>query len=43
MPSAKGSNSVLVLDPAGAVLVGIVSHSDINRAITWLTTTRPRP
>ncbi|MGW0364019.1 site-2 protease family protein [Streptomyces sp. NPDC002990] len=33
---------VLVLDPATRALVGIVSDSDINRAVTWLATTRSR-
>ncbi|MDN3295168.1 site-2 protease family protein [Streptomyces ficellus] len=37
---AAGERRVLVLDPAGGRLLGIVSHSDINRAITWLAAAR---
>ncbi|MET9324428.1 site-2 protease family protein [Streptomyces sp. NPDC003038] len=33
---------VLVLDPVGGGLVGIVSDSDVNRALAWLAATRPR-
>jgi CBS domain-containing protein len=45
LPRLESSSErrVLVLDPADGALVGIVSDSDINRAITWLATTRPKP
>jgi Zn-dependent protease/predicted transcriptional regulator len=35
--ASAGERRVLVLHPGSGALVGIVSHSDINRAITWLT------
>lgn len=37
---SSSESRVLVIRPAGGALIGIVSHSDINRAITWLATTR---
>lgn len=45
LPRLESSSErrVLVLDPTRGALVGIVSHSDINRAITWLAATRPKP
>lgn len=41
--ASAAENRVLVLDPATRALVGIVSERDINHAVTWLATTRPRP
>ncbi|MEV8312340.1 hypothetical protein AB0P36_34890 [Streptomyces flavidovirens] len=37
---SSGERRVLVLDPDRGALVGIVSDSDINRALTWLAATR---
>ncbi|MCB5181936.1 site-2 protease family protein [Streptomyces antimicrobicus] len=37
---AAGENRLLVLSPDGRALLGIVSHTDINRAVTWLTAAR---
>lgn len=39
---AATENRVLVLAPDGRELVGILSPTDINRAITWLSATRDR-
>lgn len=41
--ASAGESRVLVLDPRGRGLVGIVSQSDINRAITWLAAARRKP
>ncbi|MEU6755223.1 hypothetical protein [Streptomyces sp. NPDC046685] len=41
--ASAAENRVLVLDPATRALLGIVSERDIDHAVTWLATTRPRP
>lgn len=41
-PEAANENRVLVLDPDGRALVGVLSPTDITRAVTSLSATRDR-